>query len=217
MNSSKPFRIALMVLALIVGGYGLTSMVAELTAAPRPAFPTDPTKIVAPAGGAPGWLDAVRSDLANNHALIAALQAIQHGQVAGGASTENDRSRLRVSQALSAAPNDAELWLALALLETQHDPGGPVALGALKMSYFTAPSDARLMPVRLDTATVSDALIDLDLAELARGDVRSMLILRPELRPALMQAYRRASKQGKAFLEEAVQAIDPAFVAALRS
>jgi hypothetical protein len=32
-----------------------------------------------------------------------------------------------------------------------------------------------------------------------------------------VQAYRRASKQGKAFLEQAVQAIDPSFAAALRS
>lgn len=216
MNSSKRFRIALMVLALVVGGFGLVSMVAELTAAPRPAFPTDPTKIVAPAGDVPGWLDAVRSDLASNHALIAALQAIQHGKVAGGASAENDRARLRVRQALSAAPDDAELWLALALLETQHDPGGPTALGALKMAYFLAPGDARLMPVRLDTATLSGALIDLDLAELARGDVRLMLTRRPELKTAIVQAYRRASKQGKAFLEQAVQAIDPAFVGTLR-
>ena len=35
MNSSKRFRIALMVLALVVGGFGLVSMVAELTAAPH--------------------------------------------------------------------------------------------------------------------------------------------------------------------------------------
>lgn len=217
MNSSARFRIALMVLAVIVGGYALASMVAELGATPRPAFPADPTKIVAPGGEVPDWLDAVRSDLASNHAVIAALQAIQHGKAGSGASAETVRARARVRQALTATPEDAELWLALALLETRRDPSGPAAVEALKMAYFTAPSDARLMPVRLDTATLADMLIDPDLAELARGDVRLMLTRRPELRTALVQAYRRASKRGKAFLEQAVQAIDPSFVATLRS
>src|SRR5690348_10777273 len=110
MNSPARFRIALMTLALIVGGYGLASLIAELGAAPRPAFPTDPTKIVAPAA-VPAWPDIVpfRSDLASNHALGAALQAIQHGKLGGGEAAANDRARLRVRQALSAAPDDAEL------------------------------------------------------------------------------------------------------------
>jgi hypothetical protein len=219
MNSPARVRITLMTLAVIVGGYGLASMIAELTAAPRPAFPTNPTNIVAPAD-VPAWLDViplVRSDLASNHALSAALRAIQRGKLGRGEPIENDRARSRVRQALSLAPYDAELWLALALLETHHDPGGPAASEALKMAYFTAPSDARLMPVRLDTATVADALIDPDLTELARGDVRLMLTRRPEQRTALIQVYRRASKRGKAFLQQAVQAIDPSFVAILRS
>jgi hypothetical protein len=72
------------------------------------------------------------------------------------------------------------------------------------------------MPVRLDTATLSDAVIDPDLAELVRGDVRLMLTRRAELKIAIQQAYRRASKQGREFLEQAVKAIDPAYAAALR-
>lgn len=72
------------------------------------------------------------------------------------------------------------------------------------------------MPVRLDTATLSDALIDPDLAELVRGDVRLMLTRRVEMKAAVLQAYRRASKQGKEFLEQAVKAIDPAWATTLR-
>ena len=87
---------------------------------------------------------------------------------------------------------------------------------ALKLAYFTAPNDARLMPIRLDTATSFDALADPDLKELVRGDVRLMVTRQPALKPAVVSAYRRASNLGKAFLEESVRSIDPQFLAILR-
>jgi hypothetical protein len=219
MNSVLHARICLIMLGLALGCYGLISAAAELSAAPRPAFPSDPAKMAAPAGDAPAWPESIplfRSDLASNHTLIAALQAIQRGKPGDGMSADNSRARSRVKQALSAAPYDADLWLALSLLESRHDPKGPAMIEALKMTYFTAPNDTRLMPVRLDTATLSDAVIDPDLAELVRGDVRLMLTRRAELKTAIQQAYRRASKQGREFLEQAVKAIDPAYAAALR-
>ena len=60
----------------------------------------------------------------------------------------------------------------------QKNPRDPMLIEALKMSYFTAPNDARLMAVRLDLATSSNALADPDLKELARGDVRLILLTR---------------------------------------
>ena len=83
------------------------------------------------------------------------------------------------------------------------------------MSYLTAPNDATLIPVRLDTAAVSDAVTDSFLAELARSDVRLILTRRPDLRGALLSAYRRGSAQGKAFIEDAVGTTDPAFITTL--
>lgn len=219
MNPLMNVRICLITLGLALGCYSLLSAAAKVNAVPRPAFPSDPTKMAPTAGEVPGWLQAVplvRSDLESDHALIAALQTIQRGKPGGGASPDDEPVRSRVKQALSWAPYDAELWLALALLESQHDPGGPAMLEALKMTYFTAPNDTRLMPVRLDTATRFDATIDPDLAELVRGDVRLMLARRAELKTAVVLAYRRASKRGKEFLEQAVKAIDPSFVATLR-
>lgn len=219
MNPLMNVRICLITLGLALGCYGLVSAAAELSALPRPAFPSDPTRMAPPAGEVPDWLPAVpllRSDLESSHSLIAALQTIQRGKPGSGASSDNMRDRSRVKRALSLAPYDAELWLALALLESQHDPSGPAMLEALKMTYFTAPNDTRLMPVRLDTATQFDALIDPDLAQLARGDVRLMLARQAELKTAVVLAYRRASKRGKEFLEQAVKAIAPSFVATLR-
>jgi hypothetical protein len=216
------FRIVLVGLALMTGLYALASTLAETTSLDRVAFPSDPAKINSPwAGEVPGWLAAIspfRSDLEGNHALIDALQVIQAGKrtTGAGAGAENARARARVKQTLSIAPYNPELWLALALLQARSAPRDPTLVEALKMVYFTAPNDARLMPVRLDTATSFDALADPDLKELVRGDVRLMVTRQPELKAAVVSAYRRASKLGKAFLEESVQSIAPSFLATLR-
>lgn len=214
------FRILLAALALIIGCYTLASAVAETGSLDQPAFPLDPVAISAPASGVPGWLEALtpfRSDLEANFALAATLQAIQSaGKNIPRASIDVARAQERSRRQLSIAPDNPELWLALALLQAQRDPHDPLLSDALKMTYFTAPNDARLMPVRLDTATRFDALDDPDVRELVRGDVRLMLTRMPALRTAVISAYRRASNLGKTFLEEAVQSIDPAFISKLR-
>jgi hypothetical protein len=220
-DSSNGFRTFLMVLSLAIGIYAMSSGIAELSSLERPAFPSDPTRISLPAGAVPGWLEILspfRADLESNHAFIVGMQTFQTGQQRPAADqpARNDEARARIKSALSIAPYDAELWLVLALLQAQRDPRDPALTEALKMAYFTAPNDARLMPLRLDTATLSNALADADVKELARGDVRLMITRQPGLRNAVVAAYRRASGLGKSFLEEAVQSIDPAFLQTLR-
>jgi len=221
-NSSNGFRTLLMVLALAIGIYSIASGFAELSSLPRPAFPSDSTKIGLPSAAAiPSWLETVspfRADLEGNHAWIAGIQTLQSGRE-GSTVTESARNaeaRARIEHSLSISPYDAELWLVLALLRAQRDPRDPALLEALKMAYFTAPNDARLMPLRLDTATLFNALADPDVEELARGDVRLMVMRQPGLKNAVVSAYRRASSLGKAFLEETVQSVDPSFLATLR-
>jgi hypothetical protein len=218
MSSLNNFRIVLVTSALVIGTYALASSLAEISSPDRLGFPTDPTNIVSPpAGGISNWTAAVlpfRSDLEASHALTVALQALQ-SRKQGAAATqpqENARAQATVKRALSIAPYHSELWLALALLQTQHDPRDPALVETLKMSYFIAPNDPQLMPVRLDTATLFDAVADSDLKELVRGDLRLMLTRQADLKPAVASAYQRASSLGKAFLEEAVQSIDPGFV-----
>jgi len=222
MISLNNFRVVLVVFALLVGTYALASIVAETLSAGRPAFPSDPGKILSPAAEEqPGWLGAVSpfwSDLEADHALILALQALASGKQrpANEAQAENAGAQAAVKQTLSTAPYDSELWLALALLRAQRSPRDPAVTEALKMSYFVAPNDPQLMPVRLDTATLFDALSDPDLKELVRGDLRLMLTRQADLKVAVVAAYRRASNLGKTFLEEAVRSIDPAFIPLLR-
>jgi hypothetical protein len=216
------FRIALVVQSLVIGVYALGSAYAEFSSQNRPPFPSDPVKIDSPPTAVvPSWLQAVspfRSDLESNHALIVAIQAARSGRERPAAeqSAGNASAQVRVKRALSVAPYRSELWLALALLQSQRNPRDPLLTESLKMAYFTAPNDARLMTVRLDTATLLDALADPDVKELARGDVRLMVTRQPELRTAVVSAYRRASSLGKAFLEATVQSVDPSFLTTLR-
>jgi hypothetical protein len=222
MNSLNNIRIALVAVSLTVGVYSLASVLAELGSPTRPAFPSDPTRISSPsAEETPSWPNAIspfRSDLEGSYALTVALHALQprKEKPATGQTDENARAEATVKQALSIVPYDSELWLALALLQAQRDPRNPVVAEALKMSYFVAPNDPQLMPVRLDTATMFDALSDPDLKELVLGDLRLMLTRKTDLRTAVVSAYRRASSLGKKFLEESIQSIDPAFVPTLR-
>jgi hypothetical protein len=219
MNSLNNFRIALVASALVIGTYTTASVLAEISSLDRPGFPSDPTKIISPVHEMPNWVEAVlafRSDLEGNRALVVALQALQSYKTAPVTEQIAQKAQATVKRALSNAPYDSELWLALALLRTQRDPRDRALVEALKMSYFTAPNDPQLMPVRLDTATLFDALADADLKELARGDLRLMLTRRADLKPAVASAYRRASSLGKSFVEESVQSIDPAFMPILR-
>jgi hypothetical protein len=219
MSSLNSFRITLVVSALVIGTYATASALAQMGSPDRPGFPSDPTRIVSPAQKMPDWVEAVlafRSDLEGNHALIVALQALQSNKTAPVTEQIAQKAQATVERALSNAPYNSQLWLALALLRTQRDPRDAALVEALKMSYFTAPNDPQLMPVRLDTATSFDALADADLKELARGDLRLMLTRQADLKPAVASAYRRASGLGKNFLEESVQSIDPGFIPMLR-
>src|SRR5882757_10329978 len=197
MTSLSKFRILLVALALTIGSYAIASAIAEMTALERTAFPADAAKINSPwTGDVPSLLltlSPFRSDLESNHALIAALQAIESGRQkpATVRSAKHADALSRVRQTLSISPYNPELWLALALLQAQRDPHDPVVVEALKMTYFTAPNDARLMPVRLDIAGRFDALAIPDVRDLVRNDVQLIMTRRPELKPAIVSAYRR--------------------------
>ena len=82
-------------------------------------------------------------------------------------------------------------------------------------SYLTGPNREELIPIRLASLTSGNALNDPDLRDLARGDVRAVLMLPPTQRQPLMNAYARGSTVARAFLEESVKAIDPKSIDAL--
>jgi hypothetical protein len=222
MNSANKFRVAAIVVAVLTAVYALASIFLEMFSPRHQALPADLSKIAVQAPGpAAQWAAAIapfRPDLEANYASTMALMALRPDNAALSAADaqRNLNSQEEVVRVLKAAPHHSELWLLLALLQIQHKSGGRQIIEALKMSYFTAPNDVQLMPLRLYTAARADALSDPDLRELARGDVRLMLIRQPGLKPSVLFAYRHGSSLGKMFLEETVQSIDPEFISVLR-
>lgn len=222
MNSASRFRVVAIVVAALTAVYAFASLFSEIFSARHPALPTDPSRVVVqpigPAARLAAAISPFRADLEGNYAATVALTALRPDNAvlsAAGAQANAD-AQDDVVRVLKAAPHNSELWLLLALLQTQQKAASRQIIEALKMSYFTAPNDVQLMPLRLYTAALSSALSDPDLKELARGDVRLMLVRQPGLKPFLLFAYRQGSSLGKTFLENAVQSIDPEFVSVLR-
>lgn len=220
MIAGYKFRVSAVVMGFIMMIYASATLVSDILSSARPAFPADPSHIAAPAIGASDeWaalISPLRGPVEANYAMLRGLQALGSGKTPAEQAVLNSGAQGAAREALVLSPSDAQIWLVLAMLQSRVDPRSPKVVDELMMSYFTAPNDAALMPVRLDTATQFGAVANPDLAELARGDVRLILTRRPDLRVAISNAYRRASAEGKTFLEKAIGALDPQFLAMLQ-
>jgi hypothetical protein len=220
MSLANKFRIVAIVVAALILAYAPASLYSEIFSTKRPPLPADPSRITAPKlePSLANTISPLRADLEGNRALSLALTALQPGTgpLSAADVQKNMEGEEAIKEVLRQAPYRSELWLVLATLQTQRKTGNKQIIEALKMSYFTAPNDAQLMPLRLYTAAHSDALADGDLKELARGDVRLMLIRQSDLREAVSSAYFAGSNVGRTFIEEAVQSVDPKLVSLLR-
>jgi hypothetical protein len=135
----------------------------------------------------------------------------------GAQPADNEAAQKAVKSALKLGPHDSQMWLLLAQLQTQKNPGDGLVTEALKMSYLTGPNRAELIPARLEMVTLNNALNDPDLTELAQSDVRAVLTQYSDQRPILAKDYVRASMIGKKFLQDSVRALDPAFADSLKN
>ena len=86
---------------------------------------------------------------------------------------------------------------------------------AQKMSYYTAPNDEALLPLRLRLAAQSEALNDTELQEFIRRDLR--LLLASNRKSVVAETYDAASPAGKHFIEGAVSEIDSSSLGLLRA
>jgi hypothetical protein len=145
-----------------------------------------------------GWL---RGDLWGGYALAEAKRID-----AGDAATLPEFRRA-AQWALSLAPYQPQLWLRLAKLDAT-DPTKSAQFNAvLKMAYYTAPADDPGMADRLQMALSALGPPDEELDELARSDVRAMIV-HGRLRE-LAVVYQSLGGGARAFVERAVTAIQP--------
>lgn len=153
----------------------------------------------------PNWTVAV---LPPDFAAARAQEIARHALANGDASEQRATQDL-LERILSLSPYNGALWLSLARLRAIIDINSPFVIAALKLCYLTAPTDLGLMEARSRLATSAQAISDQELGELVKGDIRLIATRRPDLAPALLSVYRQASPDGRAFLSEAVRAIDP--------
>jgi hypothetical protein len=118
-------------------------------------------------------------------------------------------------RALEYAPFRSEVWLLLAEMAKDYELQTPSAATALTMSYYTAPYNQALTPLRLSVATRGNAVRDAELRQLVEQDLQTILASKPNLRPTVVAAYATASAEGKQLIESVVQETDPAFLVQL--
>jgi hypothetical protein len=154
-----------------------------------------------------------RSDFLADCAVARSMQALNAPTATQGELIPE--AQATAIQALTMAPYQSKLWLALALLQARaNKPNGE----SLRMSYLTGPNDVELVSLRLASVVSSNPLDNSsDLKDLAAGDIRLILLHQPDLKGALIDIYRQANSTGRAFIEGRVGLFEPPFLASLKT
>jgi hypothetical protein len=130
----------------------------------------------------------------------------------------NALASMSLLKALHYAPHRSDAWLMLAATCERLKRPNCNTGSLLKMSYYTAPHQQGLLPIRLTQALrAKDIAGDDELADMVRRDIRVVLMRGLELRPVLIAAYRTASPAGRLLVERTVTPMDPAYLTMLRT
>jgi hypothetical protein len=213
-------RKVLIVFAITLGIAGAWTLICELARAPRIGFPVDQNYQAAADQRRKAALAArvgmVRGDLwAELFFSFANSILTRSGPDFEAIETLNE-ALPAAQRALVYAPFRSEVWLLLAEMAKYYELQTPSAATALTMSYYTAPYNQALTPLRLLVATRGNAVSDAELRQLVEQDLQTILALKPNLRPAILAAYATASAEGKHLIESVIQETDPAFLIQLQ-
>jgi hypothetical protein len=125
------------------------------------------------------------------------------------------QARLYVNYALTDAPLQSNVWLLLAGLASRYQLPNIDVKEAVRMSYYTGPSELELMPLRLWIAVHSDAFSDVELRDSISREVR--LLFTHQQKAAVVAAYNGAPSVGRQFIEQTIRGIDPSAAESLRA
>ena len=208
------FRLATLLIAILIGVQSLWILLPELS---RPGIAELPTDLVS-AGSASvtSWRDAaiwaarigvIRGDLWAESAFTYA-DLLWDTSIDGAApATELQRARKSFYRTLDEAPEKSGAWLLLAGLALHYPSIAQDPTAALKMSYYTGPTEKHLMSLRLRIAAQADAFNDFEVRQFVSRDLRMFLAQHQEA--VIAEAHHVASPTGKHFIENVVSEIDP--------
>lgn len=121
------------------------------------------------------------------------------------------------ADALRYSPLRGDLWLMLAAMSKEYHSTRYDVVALLKLSYYTAPNDLELLPLRLSVGLGTNAAVrEPELRELIKRDVKIAVMNRPALKPAVVAAYQSASVDGKIFADSVMSELDPSYVQNMR-
>jgi hypothetical protein len=208
------FRLAILFFAMLLGVHCVWLLLAEFS---RPGIYRLPTDAATAAAARSERINArqaavigvIRGDLWRESAFTYADLMWDDGR--GGADLMQARSSL--NYALTAAPHQSSVWLLLAGLASRYQLPGVDAKEVVRMSYYTGPSELKLMPLRLWVAVRSDALSDGELRDSISREVR--LLFTHQQKSAIVAAYNAAPSEGRQFIEQIIREIDPSAAGSL--
>jgi len=214
------FRFATQLFAILLGVLSIWLLLPELS---RPGIEGLPTDSVSAAAAAKGrCVASFAASIAIIRGDLWAESAFTYSDLLWGfASPGTDLAKAMqgpqtsLENALKLAPHQSGAWLLLAALASRYPSRGFNATEALRMSYYTGPSERDFMPLRLRLMVHSDAFDDVELQQFATRDLRA-LIARKQT-SAIAEVYSDAPPAGKRFIEQTVADIDPSVANLLRS
>jgi len=161
---------------------------------------------------------AVRGDLWAGSAFALVSQPWTHPAAGLDRDSIPEPALSDFTRALHYSPHRGDVWLMLAALAERYRPPGYDTGALLKMSYYTAPNELGLVPLRLYVALRTNAAAsELELRDMIKRDVKLVLTHQPTLKPALVAAYNSASANGKIFAEQLIFEIDPVYLKSIRA
>jgi hypothetical protein len=220
-SSPSSTRTSILAPACILGLAAAWLLVVEIIRPNVPYLPDDAASAEAAsshrlAAGVSAEIAILRGDLWADYAITLAPQMTMDARspLEASAAEPLEAARSAASHAADLAPHDSRTWLYLAMIELRLNRD---AAGSLKMSYYTGPNDARLIPLRIIVAVRSPAINDPELKLLVRSEIRAIVFRRTDAKQLLLAAYNDALPEGKRFIEAAVAELNPALQAEIRA
>lgn len=216
------FRNSIVAFAIILGCQAIWIITPEFLRPPSSRFPADSQAAEAIAANreaakSAAWAGLVRGDLWAESALTYLNVFWSDEGAKSPASDATNDARVVAERALTLSPHDSRIWLTLASLDLRFDWLNRQAENVLRMAYFTGSNDIDSIPLRLAVAVRTDALGESDMQQFVRRDIRLAVARAPELKPAIIDAYRDALPNSKRILEGLLEELDPALLAAARA
>jgi hypothetical protein len=208
------FRITLFILAALLAAQCAWLLLAELSRPRVEGLPLDAASAAAASKerGSALWaasIGAIRGDLWAESAFTYAGLTIDDNEANTRSATDPAVVRLRASieHALDTAPTQSAVWLLRTGLALRYPSESWIPLEALRMAYYTGPSEQKFVPLRLRLAARADGFSDLEIREFATRDIR--MILATKQYSAIAAARDLASNGGKQFIDQTVHDTDP--------